>query len=145
MTNSRGLTDPPRTSSCSVVLFPLDSGIRFQVDSAPKFRSHDAARKAVTSMASSAKRSAGGSRKQLNPRLDKMIAAYATAASAVGVAVLATAQPADAKIIYTKTRVTITSVTRTYALDVNHDGITDFNLGFCSCVPHGNGVAIRSY
>ena len=81
----------------------------------------------------------------LNPRLDKMIAAYATAASAVGVAVLATAQPADAKIIYTKTRVTITPVTRTYALDVNHDGITDFNLGFCSCVPHGNGVTIRSY
>ena len=80
----------------------------------------------------------------LNPRLDKMIAAYATAAGAVGVAILAAGQPAEAKIVYTKTRVTITDITHTYALDLNHDGITDFNLGFCSCVPHGNGVALSS-
>ncbi len=79
-------------------------------------------------------------RQQLNPRLDKMIAAYATAASAVGVAILAAAQPAEAKIVYTKTRKTIT----TFSLDLNHDGIPDFNIGFCSCVPHGNGVTISS-
>ena len=145
MTNSRGLTDPPRTSSCSVVLFPLDSGIRFQVDSAPKFRSHDAARKAVTSMASSAKRSASGSRKQLNPRIDKMIAAYATAASAVGVALLATAPTAEAEIIYTKARVTIgRGVTSHYHLDLNHDRIGDFSIGFCSCEPHGTALSISS-
>jgi len=41
--------------------------------------------------------------RQLNPRLDKMIAAYATAASAVGLALLAAAQPAEGKIVYTKT------------------------------------------
>lgn len=82
---------------------------------------------------------------QLNPRLDKMIAAYATAASAMGVAVLAASPSAEAKIVYTKTRVIITPITRTYALDLNHDGIADFNLGFCSCIPHGNGVTIRSY
>lgn len=83
--------------------------------------------------------------RMLNPRLDRMITAYATAASAMGVTFLAAAPSADAKIVYTQTRVTITPITRIYSLDLNHDGITDFNLGFCSCVPHGNGVTIRSY
>ncbi len=40
----------------------------------------------------------------LNPRLDKMIAAYATAAGAVGVAILATAPAVEAEIVYTKTK-----------------------------------------
>ena len=96
-------------------------------------------------MASSAKRSASGSRKQLNPRIDKMIAAYATAASAVGVALLATAPTAEAEIIYTKARVTIgRGVTSHYHLDLNHDRIGDFSIGFCSCEPHGTALSISS-
>ena len=72
---------------------------------------------------------------QLNPRFNKAIAAYASAASAVGVALLATAQPAEAKIVYTKTRETLTGVTQPHPLDLNHDGVADFNISYCSCRP----------
>ncbi|MGA2101274.1 MAG: hypothetical protein ABSG34_09245 [Candidatus Sulfotelmatobacter sp.] len=76
--------------------------------------------------------------RQLNPRLDKMIAAYATAASAVGLALLAAAQPAEGKIVYTKTYVSIgRGDTDRYHLDLNRDGIGDFSIGFCSCEPEG--------
>ena len=62
--------------------------------------------------------------RHLNPRLDKMIASYAATASAVGVALLAAAQPADAKVVYTQTRVSIGGgVDGRYNLDLNHDGI----------------------
>ena len=76
------------------------------------------------------------SRKHSNPHLDKMLTAYATTATAVGVALLAAAQPAEAKIIYTKTNVTADS----YLLDLNNDGIPDFNIRFCSC--GGSGTAL---
>ena len=77
----------------------------------------------------------------LNPRLDKMIAAYATTAGAVGVALLAAAQPADAEVVYTKARVTITSQ---YHLDLNHDGIGDFSIRFCSCEPESTPLIVSS-
>ena len=80
-------------------------------------------------------------RKQLNPRFDKMLAAYTTAAGAtVGLALLAAAQPAEAKIVYTKTNLTITS---SYLLDLNHDGVPDFDIDFCSCRPHGAGLWVQ--
>ena len=73
-------------------------------------------------------------KKQLTPRFEKIIAAYATAASAAaGVAIL-TAPAAEAKVVYTKTNVTITS---SYELDLNHDGVPDFDINFCFCLPHG--------
>lgn len=80
-------------------------------------------------------------RQPLNPRLDKMIATYATTASAVGVALLAAAQPAEAKVVYTQARV---SIGGRYNLDLNHDGIVDFSIGFCSCQPYGTEVTINS-
>jgi len=81
--------------------------------------------------------------RQLNPRLDKMIAAYATAASAVGLALLAAAQPAEGKIVYTKTYVSIgRGDTDRYHLDLNRDGIGDFSIGFCSCRPHGTALTV---
>ena len=81
----------------------------------------------------------------LNPRLDKMIATYATTASAVGVALLAAAQPAEAKVVYTQARVSIGGgVDGRYNLDLNHDGIVDFSIGFCSCQPYGTEVTINS-
>jgi hypothetical protein len=96
-------------------------------------------------MANSSGQSASESRKQLNPRIDKMIAAYATAASAVGVALLATAPTAEAEIIYTKAHVTVgRGVTSHYHLDLNHDHIGDFSIGFCSCEPHGTALSISS-
>jgi len=52
---------------------------------------------------------------------------YALAASAAGVGVLALAQSAEAKIIYTKTHVVI-GTNHVYELDLNHDGIADFKI-----------------
>jgi hypothetical protein len=52
---------------------------------------------------------------------------YTVAASAAGVGMLALAQSAEAKIVYTPAGVTFG--TASYSLDVNHDGITDFLLG----------------
>jgi hypothetical protein len=53
---------------------------------------------------------------------------YALAAGAAGVSVLALAPPADAKIIYTPAHVPILGPRGLYKLDLNHDGITDFNI-----------------
>jgi hypothetical protein len=92
-------------------------------------------------MRSSSEQSMDGPRKQLNPRIDKMIAAYATAAGAVGVALLASAPTAEAEIIYTKAHVTVGDTER-YHLDLNHDGIGDFSIGFCSCRPHGTALTV---
>jgi hypothetical protein len=50
---------------------------------------------------------------------------YALAASAAGVGALALAQPAEARIVYTKAHQRI-GVNGTYSLDLNHDGVVDF-------------------
>ncbi len=50
---------------------------------------------------------------------------YALTAGAAGVAMLAVAPPADAKIIYTPAKVAIPRSTE-IDLDLNHDGIADF-------------------
>jgi hypothetical protein len=52
---------------------------------------------------------------------------YALAASVAGVGVLAVAQSAEAKIIYTQTHVVI-GTNHIYSLDLNHDGIADFKI-----------------
>jgi hypothetical protein len=52
---------------------------------------------------------------------------YALAASAAGVASLALAEPAEAKIVYTPTHIRIV-VNRLTELDLNHDGINDFQF-----------------
>jgi hypothetical protein len=51
--------------------------------------------------------------------------AYALAASAAGVGVLALTPAAEARIVYTKTHKSI-GVNTIFRLDLNHDGITDF-------------------
>jgi hypothetical protein len=54
---------------------------------------------------------------------------YALAASATGASMLALAQPADARIIYTPAHVRIgLDGVHDYHLDINHDGTTDFSL-----------------
>jgi hypothetical protein len=52
---------------------------------------------------------------------------YALAAGAAGVGVLAWAQAAEAEIIYTPAHHVI-GANQTYELDLNHDGISDFEL-----------------
>lgn len=77
-----------------------------------------------------------GTIKRSAPKFEKMVAAYATAASAaVGVGLLGAVPSAEAKVVYTQTNVTITT-TSSYALDLNHDGVPDFDINFCACLPH---------
>jgi hypothetical protein len=64
---------------------------------------------------------------QLSESLHRQLNAYALAASAAGVSMLALAHPAQAKIIYTKADKVI-SPNATFHLDLNHDGIKDFDL-----------------
>ncbi len=87
----------------------------------------------------------------LSEQLGRRLNLYATAASATGVGLLALAQSADAKVVYTPTHVTIAPNT-TYDLDLNHDGITDFAIaqhsypGYSATLyaaPNANGVLAR--
>jgi hypothetical protein len=104
-----------------------------------------------------ARKSRGGKRaaSPLNEGLDKNLRAYATAATAdsaegcdknfgygaaataIGLGMLACALPAHAKIVYTPAHVVLNDKTFT-ALDLNHDGISDFTFAFLS----GDGSAL---
>jgi hypothetical protein len=64
----------------------------------------------------------------INSKLETSLLGYAAAAGAAGVALLAAAQPAQAKIVYTPlNNVPLTSLT---AIDVNGDGVADLNFLF---------------
>jgi hypothetical protein len=62
---------------------------------------------------------------RVNGKLEKNLAGYVAAAGAAGVGVLALAQPAQAKVVYTAVNVTI-SPHSAVPLDLNHDGVNDF-------------------
>jgi hypothetical protein len=68
----------------------------------------------------------------LSSSLERGLNMYALSACAAGVGMLALAQPADAKIIYTPAHVVIGKF-QSLKLDLNHDGITDFALSNGSC------------
>ena len=67
---------------------------------------------------------------KLSDSLHHRLNGYAFAASAAGVSLLALAQPAEAKIVYTPAGVTFggrpCGSNGSYPLDLNHDGIADF-------------------
>src|SRR5580700_8468796 len=63
----------------------------------------------------------------LSTTFDRRMNLYSTAAAAAGVSMLAMAQPAQAKVVYTPTNVDINEKFP-YALDVNGDGIPDFTF-----------------
>jgi hypothetical protein len=65
---------------------------------------------------------------QLSASLHQRVNAYAVAASATGMAALALAQPAWAKIVYTPTNIRIVQNGGLISFDLNHDGISDFGL-----------------
>jgi len=65
--------------------------------------------------------------KSMTSSLERRLNSYALAASAAGVSMLALAQPAEARIIYTPANVTIGyGGVPSYNLHLNHDGATDF-------------------
>ena len=72
---------------------------------------------------------AAGARKtgKLRQSAQHDLTVYALAAGAAGVGVLALAQPSTAEIIYTSAHQTIRPNHR-FAIDLNHDGITDFTI-----------------
>jgi hypothetical protein len=70
---------------------------------------------------------------ELKPTLDKRLVAYVAAASGAGVTALALGQPAAAEIVYTPANVAVGAY---YAIDLNHDGISDFTL---KTVPFDSG------
>ena len=55
--------------------------------------------------------------------------AYALTAATTGVASLALAPYATASVVYTPAQINIVGPNAFYQLDLNHDGIVDFNLG----------------
>lgn len=60
-----------------------------------------------------------------NEPFRKRVASYAVAASVVGAGMMATTQLVEAEIVYTPAD---TTIGESLALDVNNDGITDFEL-----------------
>lgn len=83
---------------------------------------------------------------------------YKQAASAAGVGMLALAQPAGAKIVYTPTHVVVPrGWPGTYFLDLNHDGVADIefenwwnndpdkSVGFLAAIPAKKGNGVRGY
>ncbi len=64
---------------------------------------------------------------KLSDPIHQRLNMYALAASAAGVGALALAQPAEGRIIYTKAHHVI-GPKMTFHLDLNHDGINDFDL-----------------
>jgi len=67
--------------------------------------------------------------KNLAPWLEQRLSGYALAASAAGVGVLALAQPAEAKIVYTPAHVVVhRGWPGTTFIDLNHDGTADFEF-----------------
>ncbi len=65
---------------------------------------------------------------RLKKALEKNLAAYIAAASAAGVGMLALAQPAEAKIVYTPAHTLIKVNGGPVELDLNHDGTNDFDF-----------------
>jgi len=90
--------------------------------------------------------------KPISEQLGHRLSLYAAAAGATGVGLLALAQPAEAKVVYTPAQVTI-APNSTYNLDLNNDGTTDFAIaqhsypGYSATLyvgPNANGVAARA-
>ena len=67
-------------------------------------------------------------------KLDKHLFAYAAAASAASVSLMAATPPAEAKIVYTAANITIPA-NGSVKLDINKDGVADFSLSFYAYVP----------
>jgi hypothetical protein len=73
---------------------------------------------------------------QLSESLHKRLNAYALAASAAGVGMLALAQPAEARIVYTSTHKVVSNGSL-FLLDLNNDGSPDFIISNWVFAPSG--------
>ena len=64
---------------------------------------------------------------RISESLHRQLNAYALAASAAGVSLLALTQPSEAKIVYTRAHIKIPENT-SVPLDLNHDGVRDLSF-----------------
>lgn len=90
------------------------------------------------------KRNAPQTPSKLSAPIRQQLNSYALAAG-TGLAILASAPPAEAEIVYTPTHQMIPT-NHTFSLDLNHDGITDFiisNHAFCTSDICGRTLQIR--
>lgn len=66
-------------------------------------------------------------------RLDRKLAAYAAAAAAAGIGLLAAPKTANAEVVYTPANVAVKIVGGTLALDLDNDGNPDFVIELITC------------
>jgi hypothetical protein len=69
-------------------------------------------------------------RSLLSSETEKHLCAYAVAAGSAGVALLACAQPAEAKIVATRTNISIDRFGTSVPIDINGDGQNDFSFTY---------------
>ncbi len=79
----------------------------------------------------------------LSESTHRRLNAYALAATAAGVGMLALVPPSEAKIVYTPTH-RIIKEGRSYKLDLNHDGVIDFTLVDFACKSCGGGAVLSA-
>jgi len=85
---------------------------------------------------------------RLSHSLDKRLQQYAQAASIVGVGAFALAGPAEGEVVYTPANLPIVPSSK-LNLDLNHDGITDFQFSNffsrCSSCGHREGARLKIF
>ncbi|MFZ0774083.1 MAG: hypothetical protein WCA49_22595 [Candidatus Sulfotelmatobacter sp.] len=74
-------------------------------------------------------------KQQLSESFMSNVNAYALAAGAAGVSIMALAQPAEAEIVYTPANATI-PINRGVTIDLTHDGTADFRFFFYTFAYH---------
>ena len=77
----------------------------------------------------------------VNASLEKRLLAYAVSASAAGVTLLAMAQPAESKIVYTPAHKQL-PLNKDFHLDLNHDGMSDFTFLLSSKTVSGQSYRV---
>jgi hypothetical protein len=87
----------------------------------------------------------GRSPKTLPDHLHHQLNMYALAASATGAGVLALAQPAEARIVYTQTHQQVDRANGFVNIDLNHDGKVDFALFLDLYSSVGSGIQAAAY
>ena len=74
---------------------------------------------------------------QLPDNLSRRVSPYSMAAAAAGVSVLALAAPAQSEVVITKKTITFTALGPAATVDLNNDGIPDFEFDATSFAYHG--------
>jgi hypothetical protein len=78
---------------------------------------------------------------RVSATLEKRLLAYAVSASAAGVSLLAMVRPAEAKIVYTPAHKHL-PLNQVFHLDLNHDGIKDFDFLLSSKTVSGHSYRV---